>query len=484
MDYNDHEERKALNRDHEEDKTKVTNFDLKRLDMNKVNQDPSDKETEKTNVPAEEDRQTWSKQIEFLLACVGYSVGLGNVWRFGYLCSKSGGGAFLIPYFITLFIVAIPLMYMEFIVGQFTRRGPIGALSQLCPFFKGVGIATVVISFWLTTYYIIIIGWDTYFLFSSIAFEVPWKTCNNTWNTEKCWDGSLNSSMKMFNDTKSPSEEFFKHKILDMSDSIDNFGTPKWDLLGVVVLVWVFIYFAIWKGVKSTGKIVYVTAIFPYFVIVIMLVRSVTLEGSTIGLKYFLMPKWADLLKPSVWTNAAIQNFNSISVAFGGLIAMSSYKKRNAPIMRDVIALSIVDCFTSIACGCTVFSVLGYIAKIQGKDIANVVEQGPGLVFMVLPEALRNMVISPFWSVLFFLMIFMLGIDSQFTMVDTVITTIEDEFEVSLKKFYKRREFLVLGVCIFTFFCGIPLVCNGGIYYFTLLDYFSAGVSVFYIGFF
>lgn len=65
-----------------------------------------------------------------------------------------------------------------------------------------------------------------------------------------------------------------------------------------------------------------------------MLVRSVTLEGSIIGLKYFLMPKWADLLKPSVWTNAAIQNFNSISVAFGGLIAMSSYKKRNAPIIR------------------------------------------------------------------------------------------------------------------------------------------------------
>ena len=84
--------------------------------------------------------------------------------RFIYRVTLNFKGAFLIPYFITLFIIAIPLMYMEFSVGQFTRRGPIGALSQLCPFFKGVGIATVVISFWLTTYYIIIIGWDTYFL--------------------------------------------------------------------------------------------------------------------------------------------------------------------------------------------------------------------------------------------------------------------------------------------------------------------------------
>lgn len=61
----------------------------------------------------------------------------GNVWRFGYLCSKSGGGAFLIPYFITLLIVAIPLMFMEFSVGQFTQRGPIGAMSRLCPLLKG-----------------------------------------------------------------------------------------------------------------------------------------------------------------------------------------------------------------------------------------------------------------------------------------------------------------------------------------------------------
>ena len=163
----------------------------------------------------EEKRPNWNNRIEFLLACVGYSVGLGNVWRFGYLCSKSGGGAFLIPYFINLIIVAVPLMYMEFSVGQFTRRGPIGAMAKICPFFKGTGIATVVISFFLTTYYVVIIGWDLYFLFSSFASEVPWKTCNNPWNTKDCWDGTLNQSLKTSNNSKSPSEEFYRFELIN-----------------------------------------------------------------------------------------------------------------------------------------------------------------------------------------------------------------------------------------------------------------------------
>jgi SNF family Na+-dependent transporter len=106
-----------------------------------------------------------------------------------------------------------------------------------------------------------------------------------------------------------------------------------------------------------------------------------------------------------------------------------------------------------------VFSVLGYIAKMQQKEIDNVLEQGPGLIFMVMPEALRNMSLSPLWSILFFLMIFMLGIDSQFTMVETVVTTIEDEFRVQVRKYFKRREFLVLAICVLTFFLSLPNIC-------------------------
>ncbi|CAF5179208.1 unnamed protein product [Rotaria magnacalcarata] len=82
-------------------------------------------------------RPQWSRKIEFVLACIGSAVGLGNVWRFPYLCYSSGGGAFLIPYFITLIFCGFPLLYMELAIGQYTRKGPVGALTRICPILKG-----------------------------------------------------------------------------------------------------------------------------------------------------------------------------------------------------------------------------------------------------------------------------------------------------------------------------------------------------------
>ena len=148
---------------------------------------------------------------------------------------------------------------MEFALGQFTQSGPVGALKMICPLLKGTGLATVIMSFFLTTYYIVIIVWSLYFLFASLAYEVPWKTCNNSWNTEYCWDGTLDISMKVSNNTKSPSEEFYRNKILGETSSMEDFGYPKTDLLLILILANLIVYFCIWKGVKSTGKVVYVT---------------------------------------------------------------------------------------------------------------------------------------------------------------------------------------------------------------------------------
>jgi len=153
-------------------------------------------------------RDHWANKLQFILACVGYSVGLGNLWRFPYLCYKSGGGVFLVPYFLVLLLCGVPLLYMELAVGQFTRRGPIGALSQLCPMFKGAGLSSVVVSFFMSTYYSVIIAYFLYYFFTAFRANAPWTECGNRWNTPQCWQPSLNTTRPNF--SQSPSEEFYK----------------------------------------------------------------------------------------------------------------------------------------------------------------------------------------------------------------------------------------------------------------------------------
>lgn len=167
-------------------------------------------------------RETWSSNADFLLSIIGFAVDLANVWRFPYLCYRNGGGAFLIPYTLMLVFGAVPLFYMELILGQFNRQGPI-SVWRICPFFKGVGFCAVLVAFYVSFYYNVIIAWALYFLASSVQTELPWLHCNNTWNTERCWSGMtnvtpVNLSEAVLNETQTfqfhnrytPASEFFQ----------------------------------------------------------------------------------------------------------------------------------------------------------------------------------------------------------------------------------------------------------------------------------
>ncbi|CAI9744316.1 sodiumchlorideine-likedependent and chloride-dependent GABA transporter ine-like [Octopus vulgaris] len=428
-------------------------------------------------------RQSWGKKLEFVLACIGYSVGLGNVWRFPYLSYSSGGGAFLIPFFLMLIICGIPLMYMELAIGQYTRQGPIGAIGKLCPFFKGAGLATVVVSYLFTTYYNIIITWSFYYLFNTFTSLLPWTHCNHTWSSPTCWDsGSVNTTAP--NNTISPTENFFMNSLLQKTPRMEEQGVIRWELVLLLMLCWLLVYFCIWKGPKSTGKVVYVTAIFPYIVLFILLIRGVTLPGAKEGILFFIKPKWYQLADAKVWMNAAIQNFNSLGIAFGGLITMSSYNKFSNNIIKDVICLALIDAFTCIMAGFAIFSILGALAVSQGKTVEDVVTEGPGLVFIIYPQAFSEMPVAQLFAFLFFLMLICLGIDSQFAGVEVVVTALQDHFAPQIKKYLKRKELLVLLVCLLSFLGGLPNVTQGGIYFFQLIDRYAAGVSVMYLAFF
>lgn len=459
-------------------------------------------------------REVWGQKIDFLLACVGFSVGLGNVWRFPFLCYRNGGGAFLIPYFLAVIFCGIPCFFLEVCLGQFMAQGGVSAW-KIVPLFQGIGFASCIIVFLLNCEYNIILTWALYYLFSSFNSVLPWSHGNNEWNSENCTklytqkaanlsNSLLNSTMGYVSSavdnvtsvnsnmtdesslkklTCDPVTEFWERKVLSLSSGVDHPGAIKWDLALCLLLAWIIVYFCIWKGIKSSGKVMYFTATSPYIFMLVLLIRGVTLDGAELGLKYYLLPDWSKLLETQVWVDAGTQIVFTYSLALGTLTALGSYNKFHHNAFRDTIIFSCINSFTSLLAGLVIFSVLGFMAKRQGVSIADVAESGPGLAFIAYPEAVAQMPAAPFWSVLFFVMILLLGLDSQFVGVEGFVTAIVDFFPNHLRV-GKRREIFIGLVCIVCFLIGLSMVTEGGMYVFQLFDYYAASRIVLVMTFF
>ncbi|XP_067054469.1 sodium- and chloride-dependent GABA transporter 1-like isoform X3 [Acropora muricata] len=495
-----------------------------------------------------EEREKWGKKVEFFLACIGYAVGLGNVWRFPYLCFENGGGAFLIPYVCMLFLCGMPLFFMELALGQFVSLGPVTSWAAICPLAKGVGFSMLVVSFLCCVYYNVIIAWCLYYMFKSFASVVPWASCGNLWNTPNCSLSSKSNGAKTNNVTTSanrtalmnstsclnqtlsdftigdttfrnstsltpgtlvscvnstvnntvnsttapmthvaavggdsPSKEFWERYVLEITPNMDELGSFRVELLVALIVAWILVYFCLWKGIKSSGKVVYFTATFPYVVLVILLIRGVTLPGASKGIKFYLEPDWKKLADAKVWAAAATQIFYSLGIGFGSLITMGSFNQFHNNCFRDAMIVSIINCSTSVFAGFVIFSVLGFMAHVSGKEVSQVATSGPGLAFVVYPEGIAQMPISPFWAVLFFFMLLTLGLDTQFAMFEAVVTGLVDEYPKVLKR---RKELFIALLCLLCFILGIPMVTQGGMYILNLYNTQAGGVSLLFLAFF
>uniref|UniRef100_A0A7N8WSV6 Transporter n=1 Tax=Mastacembelus armatus TaxID=205130 RepID=A0A7N8WSV6_9TELE len=369
----------------------------------------------------EDDRETWGKKIDFLLSVIGFAVDLANVWRFPYLCYKNGGGAFLIPYILFLFIAGMPLFYMELALGQYNREGA-ATVWKICPVFKGVGYTVILIALYVGFYYNVIIAWSLHYLFSSMSAELPWLKCGNPWNSQNCTDPKFINKTISGNGTYvknkiTPAAEYYERGVLHLHESkgIQDLGLPRWDLTLCLVVVVFVLYFSLWKGVKSSGKVVYITATMPYVVLFVLLIRGITLQGSMDGIRAYLHVDFQRLNNLEVWIDAATQIFYSLGAGFGVLIAFASYNKFDNNCYRDALLTSTVNCITSFFSGFAIFSVLGHMAYKHQMKVEDVATEGKwaGLVFIIYPEAISTLPGSTFWAIVFFIMLLTLGIDSS-----------------------------------------------------------------------
>ena len=452
---------------------------------------------------------------DWLKKCQNPSIGVGNFWRFPYLCYKNGGGVFLIPYFITLFTAGIPILFLEISLGQFTSYSNISAWN-IYPALKGIGVATTFIIWNLNLYYIVVITWGIYYFYASFTWgELPWETCkehykgkcfdhnlrkqilNNLSSTcQTIWDSKNKTSFlehKCTNNSdgllfgkgyKDSAELFWEEEVLGLSDGLETLGGIQGHLAVSLLVGWILVYACVIRGIRWTGKIVWVTGLFPYFMLLILFIRGMTLDGAMDGIRFYLKPDFSKLSDGTIWLDAGTQIFWSMSLALGAMSTLGSYNHYRHNCLRDTLIYACVNCFTSIFAGFGIFSVLGYMAYEMNVDVSEVATGGPGLTFIAYPKALSLMPGSSIFAVFFFLMVISLGLDSQFVAVEGFSAQVMDAIP-QMFNFKRSREVFITAIIIVSYLAGLFMVSEGGMYIFQIMDFYSAsGIVILFVAFF
>ncbi|XP_023255919.1 sodium-dependent neutral amino acid transporter B(0)AT2-like [Seriola lalandi dorsalis] len=465
-------------------------------------------------------RAGWNSKIEYFLAQVGFSVGLGNVWRFPYLCHQNGGGAFLLLYVMLMLVVGIPLFFLELAAGQAIRQGSIGVWRYISPRLAGIGYSSCVVCFFVALYYNVILAWSLFYLGNSFQHPLPWNQCPEQGNltVKEC-------------EKSSPTSYFWYRKALNITDSIDDTGSFNPYIVCCLLAAWTIVCLGMFKGIKTSVKVMYFSSIFPYVVLICFLVRGLMLDGALEGISFMFYPKleiWADL---QVWRQAATQVFFALGLGFGSIIAYSSYNPKNNNCHRDAFTVSAINFLTSVLATLVVFAVLGFRAK--GKVMECVVRnmnelseqfhsghvdenlmpnfnysipssvhvqryrawfkehgnnvpgnltdcdleqemqkgvEGTGLAFIAFTEAMSLLPGSPFWSALFFLMLLNLGLSTMFGTMEGILAPLTDRF----KTLANNKTKLTIFSCIIGFLIGLLFTQRCGNYFVMMFDDYSA----------
>ncbi|XP_057682878.1 sodium-dependent neutral amino acid transporter B(0)AT2-like isoform X1 [Corythoichthys intestinalis] len=491
-----------------------------------------------------EARAGWNNKIEYFLAQVGFSVGLGNVWRFPYLCHQNGGGSFLLLYVLMLLIVGIPLFFMELAAGQAIRQGSIGVWKYISPRLVGIGYSSCVVCFFVALYYNVILAWSLFYLGNSFQSPLPWTTCPEKTNeTGTCcshiqllWKFGKNNPYCAFFpvykcEDNSTTSYFWYRKALDVTNNINEMGSFNPYVVGCLLAAWAIVCLGMFKGIKSSVKVMYFSSIFPYVVLICFLVRGLLLEGAWEGITFMFYPKleiWGNI---QVWRQAATQVFFALGLGFGSIIAYSSYNPKSNNCHRDAYTVSFINFFTSVLATLVVFAVLGFRAnkivaecvvrnvnlllteaqkgsmdpstmpvfnhsdtgslsleayrnwfKVHGShgpvnftdcDLETEMQkgvQGTGLVFIVFTEAMSLLPGSPFWSALFFLMLLNLGLSTMFGTMEGILTPLTDRFKTLANN---KTKLTVFG-CLVGFLIGLLFTQRCGNYFVMMFDDYSA----------
>ncbi|KOX15750.1 sodium-dependent transporter [Nocardiopsis sp. NRRL B-16309] len=344
-------------------------------------------------------REQWGTRAGFLLAAIGSAVGLGNIWRFPYIAYDNGGGAFLVPYLIALLTAGIPLLILEYSIGHRYRSSAPLSYRRITRPAEVIGWWQVAICFVIATYYAVIIAWAARFAIFSVGQE---------WGEDP--------------------EAFFYGDFLELGDApgmVSGYvAGVAWPLVGVWVIVLAILALGIRQGVEKANKFFIPLLVFLFL---IMVVQALTLDGAAQGLDALFTPDWGAMLNGRVWIQAYGQIFFSLSIGFAIMVTYASYLRRKADLTGTAVTAGLANSSFELLAGIGVFAALGFMANAAGVGVAEVVQAGPGLAFVVFPQIISSLpVAGALFGVLFFVSLVVAGLSSLISIVEVIVSAVQD----------------------------------------------------------
>ncbi|MCE7057405.1 sodium-dependent transporter [Algoriphagus sp. AGSA1] len=339
-----------------------------------------------------EERGQWGSSLGFIMAAAGSAVGLGNIWRFPYLVGEYGGGAFVFVYIICVLLIALPLLFNEIAIGRKSGKNPIGAIRQTGGnrFWQSAGVLCVLVCFFVFSYYSVIAGWTVGYIFTEII-NIP----------------------------------------VDFAVFVE---TPMY----VIPLTFIFILMTILivlggvsGGIEKASKF-----LMPVLFIIIIFIagRSVTLEGASAGIEYYLKPDFSKI-DGGVILQALGQAFFSMSVGWGLMITFGSYLPKKSNVIQSGGWIAGMDTSVALLGGLMIFPAL--FALLPGKDPA----AGPALVFDVLPKVFDAMPGGNIVGGLFFILLMVAALTSTISMLEVPVAYLIDD-----RKWNRKRATWTVGI--------------------------------------
>jgi len=350
------------------------------------------------------EREHWGSNMGFILASVGSAVGIGNIWRFPYLVGTNDGGAFLLPYMIILATFGLTLMVLEFAVGRYYQTSIIGCLAKIRRQFRWVGAFTVVVTFVVTSYYVVILGWILSFVFI-MAID--------------------------------PGIDF---------DSFSNSYYPVVAFFSVIAINFVIIRKGVSGGIEKINK---VGVILLIGILVPLTIYAVLLPGSGDGIEFYLSTDLGRVMDPSIWSAAFGQAFFSLSVGFGTLVAYGSYLRNKSSLIRSSSVIVAFDTVIAFVAGLMIFSFLFSFGMEP--------DQGASLVFKVMPAIFSQIEFGVVMAVLFFVLLLMAGLTSSVSLFQVPIAAVEDATGMGRNRAVLIITLLVAAVGLFSALSYSPL---------------------------